>query len=200
MTTLPATRGLTLMAQLEQQGVVTEQALNLDGLALTVDECEALASMFGKVKEITSWMVGDLIVYCEERFGVDVTYSDIAGETGLALQTVQNLASISRRVPPPRRVLSLRHSVHAEVASLPPKEQREWLAKARKGGWKRDELRAHLQASRLELEPAAVEVIPDPGMVIEAARTLVRNARESGDNALCRRGDVTRLRSLLGEP
>ena len=140
----PVVAGLTLLHELELAGAVTETGLNLDGIDLTYDQCEALAAMLGRVKRATSWIVGDLLAYSERKFSEEAP--QIAEATGLAPQTLLNLASVSRRVAPERRRASLPHGVHAEVASLLPDEQEEWLSRAEQGDWSRSDLRAHMHA------------------------------------------------------
>jgi hypothetical protein len=189
--------GLRLITQLEQTGVLTDTGLNLDGLDITYDECEALAAMCGRVREVSTWVIGDLIVYSEQAFGDDVTYGQLAHATGLAYQSVVNIASVSRRVPPHRRRRGLSRSHHEAVAKLPPGEQRTLLAKAEREDWSRDILRDEVRAATHPEPTAAVSVEPNPDAVIDAARTLIRNARDAGENTVCRKEDVESLRLAL---
>ncbi len=141
-----AVQGIELLAQLERAGAVTDTGLDPDRFDATYDECEALAAMCGHVKRVTSWILGDVLLYSEARHGE--RYAQIEAATGLAVSTLQNYCSISKRVPPARRRASLDHGHHAEVAALEPHEQIEWLDKAEAEGWKRDELRAALRVEK----------------------------------------------------
>lgn len=196
--------GLQLVQQLEATGAISDSGLSINIGDLTVEQCEALASMLGRVKRLTSWALGDLIVYCEIAFGEDVTYGDIAEATGLSYQTVTNLASISRRVPPSRRVPGLPHSMHETVAALPPRDQRELLGRAKKEGWTRAQLREEKEertrsaaGAERPAAPAARDT-PDVGALVKAARDLLANADVAGDNAVCRRRDLERMEAALG--
>lgn len=189
--------GLRLHDQLRATGFIQDSALVVPDEGISLDEARSLAAMLGFVKRNTSWVLGDLIVYCEKAFGDDVTYSDIAVATGLAYQTVANLASISRRVPPSRRVASLPHSMHATVAKLPAREQKQLLSAAAKEGWSREVMREHVRPE----EPVVVPELngrPDAALVIRAVRSLLQNADEVGENVVVRARDVARLRSAMG--
>lgn len=193
--------GLRLHDQLRATGFIQDSALVVPDEGISLDEARSLAAMLGFVKRNTSWVLGDLIVYCEKAFGDDMTYSDIAVATGLAYQTVANLASVSRRVPPSRRVSSLPPSMHATVAKLPAREQKQLLTTAAREGWSREAMREHVRA--LE-EPVAAVVPelngkPDAALVFRAVRSLLQNADVAGENVVVRAGDVARLRSAMGE-
>lgn len=184
------------MAELERAGAITDNGLNVNGKDLSREQCEALASLFGEVKRRSSWVIGDLMVYCENAFGTDVTYGEIAELTGLAYQTVTNLASVSRRVPPSRRRASLPHSMHETVASLPPVEQKQLLKQAEAEAWTRLDLRERVHPR--VLEPAVPNHVTDTRSLEKAARDLLAHADDAGENVVCRKLDVDRVRAALG--
>lgn len=160
------TEGLQLLKELEMLGVADDKALYLDRTDITFDQAMALATMAGEVKRRSSWIIGDLLVYSELRWSD--TWPQIAHATGLAESTLENLASISRKIPPERRRPELGHSLHADVAPLPPREQERWLAKAEKHGWGKQDLREHLRAAkgdeRKTLRQAAQDVVRDAAL------------------------------------
>lgn len=198
--------GLQLVQQLEATGAISDSGLSVSAGDLTVEQCEALASMLGRVKRLTSWALGDLIVYCEAAFGEDVTYGDIAEATGLSYYTVTNLASISRRVPPSRRIPGLPHSMHETVAALPPREQKELLTRAMKEGWTRAQLR-EVKEERARSSDGAPKKIaatpstttPDVPALVRAARDLLAHADVAGENAVCRLRDLEMMKVALRE-
>ena len=188
--------GLRLMEKLEKAGAITDTALILEGTNITIDQCEALAALFGRVKRQTSWMIGDLLTYTEHRWGE--MYSQVADATGLSPHTLESLVWVSRAVPPQRRVASLSHAVHSVVAKLPAAEQKHWLARAKQGHWAREVLRAHMKEELGPVDTPTVGVF-DVEDVVEAARVVARTARYVGENAVCRKDDMDMLRRTLGD-
>jgi hypothetical protein len=90
-----------------------------------------------------SWWVGDAIAFGAKKYGH--TYEAAVEATGRSLQTLKNLASVSRSVPPNMRDPDLPWRVHREVASLDPPEQRKWLARTKAASWSAEELRRRLR-------------------------------------------------------
>jgi hypothetical protein len=85
--------------------------------------------------------------------------AQVADATGLAPQTIENVISIGKRVPPERRVDGVTFSVHAEVAALPPADQVRWLKVAKEERLTKVELRAKIKP---ELPPAVRETMTCP--------------------------------------
>ena len=145
---LPA-QGLKLLVELEQSGAITETSLVLPP-DVPFDQYEALAYLFGRVHRQTAWVIGDLLNYGEKVYGEKFSQAEAA--TGLAKSTLENYSSVCNRIPRSRRRKSLAFSIHAEVASLSPKEQSEWLGKAASEGWKRGRIREELAPLRRATE------------------------------------------------
>lgn len=142
--------GLELIRQLEEAGALTPMYLDLSSRPdLSVEACTSLAALFGQINHSSRWWIADLHEYVEMRHGEYV--AQIMSATGLAPQTIENIISVGRRVPPSRRRLGVTFSLHAEVAALPPNEQRHWLKVAQEEALTKTELRARL---RPELPPA----------------------------------------------
>ena len=145
--------GWEMFQSLRDAGAITDSGLLLEPDSLTRDEALALAYWLGGAKRWTSWAVGDLIVLCERTWGQAFAYGDVARATGLTYHTVENLASVARRVPPSRRVDGLGISLHESVAKLEPVEQTRWLLEAANGGWTREELRERLKEADAPVPP-----------------------------------------------
>jgi hypothetical protein len=102
----------------------------------------------------------------------------------------------------------LSFSSHALVAAMPAREQRQWLALAVDSGWTRAELDAQIKAARrgARAEEGAESEIPlggpstvSTGLLVDAVQSLLRNAQDAGENVICRREDVQRVRAALGD-
>lgn len=95
---------------------------------LTVDEWRAVGSELGQSARAVQWWVGDWINYGDKTYGS--TYEAALKVTGLSLKTLQNYASVSRKVESSRRRELLDWTTHAEVAALEPAEQDRVLSEA----------------------------------------------------------------------
>jgi hypothetical protein len=200
---------LEIWKTLEDAGFITAVALDLSTVEISVDEACSIARYFGTVKRRSSWYLGDLLLDSENRHGE--YYAQVAHETGLASQTLLNLVWVAKHVPPSRRVPGLAHSVHAEVASLSPKEQKAWLAQAKRHAWSRSELREAMKAKRKEDKPELFgdedDVFDDDGeavttgQILEVARAILRDAKphEDGQHYLIPSEDIARLQALFGD-
>jgi hypothetical protein len=113
---------------------------------LPIDKWCQIGRQLAALSEASGWWLGDWIVYGEQRY--PDRYKEALEGTSLEYQTLRNYAWVARRFPPTRRreKLSLQH--HAEVAALPEAEQDEWLDRAEKFRWSRNQLRAYLKASQ----------------------------------------------------
>lgn len=134
--------GLSILAQLEEHGYLTENSLNLPP-GIPYEQYEALAFMFGHHHRRTQFVIGDLVNYGEKSYGE--TYAQAMELFGLAEQTVANYASVANRVPRSRRKYNVNFSVYAELASQEPDDQTKWLRLAEKNKWTRAKLRHELK-------------------------------------------------------
>ncbi len=139
--------GLELLAELERSGAVTATSLTLPP-DLPFDRYEALATMFGQLHRTSQWLIGDLINYGEKVYGE--TYAQAEKLTGLAPQTCANYSSVCSRIPRSRRRPKVNFSLHAEVASMKPDEQKKWLRLAEDKQWTRVQLRDQILPGRHE--------------------------------------------------
>lgn len=190
----------SLIDTMEQAGLVTATSLSLDlpgGREITYDQYEALGRYFGSMNRSCSWWIGDWLLFGEGTFGE--RWAQAATHTGLAEQTLSNRMTVCRHVPPSRRRASLPFAVHAEVASLPAREQKVWLDRAERHGWTRAELRKEMKATRVDTKPLppAGEPLP-PEQVLEAARQVIGAAQEYGGDWLVPREAMARLAAAVG--
>lgn len=140
MTLAASASGLELARTLEQAGALTPTSLDLSERPnLTLEQLTALATFFGQLNHSSRWWIADLHEYTEMRHGEYV--AQVMEATRLSPQTIENIVSVGKRVPPSRRRPELAFSTHAEVASLPPSEQRHWLKVAKDRGLSKRELR-----------------------------------------------------------
>lgn len=156
---------LELIRTLEDAGALSPSRLDLSSRPdLSVETCMSLAAFFGQINNSSRWWIAGLLEYVEMRHGEFV--AQVADATGLAPQTIENILSISRRVPPERRVDGVTFSVHAEVAALPPVDQSRWLKIAKEQRLTKVELRAKIKP---ELPPAVRPTMTCPhcGELIE---------------------------------
>lgn len=133
---------LELLAALERSGAITPTSLHLEP-ETRYETWEALGTMLGRLNRTSSWLIGDWLVFGDLVYGE--RYAQAAEDTGLAPQTLMNLASIARRVPPERRREHLPFSTHAIVAPLSARDQERWLTRAEDEGWSRRELKAAIE-------------------------------------------------------
>lgn len=113
---------------------------------LTYDDWEQALAFARKAESCAMWWVGDLLNYGETNYGD--TYTQAMEASGLEYQTVANAKYVAGQVEFSRRRENLSFSHHDAVASLPPKEQNRWLAKAERENWTRTELRARLRQEK----------------------------------------------------
>jgi len=188
-----------LLLDLEASGALTPRAMNLPA-DIAWDSYVALGSFLGELKSRGNFYLGDWLIFGEGTFGE--RFAQAGEATGLSEQTLLRVMTICRNVPPSRRHPQLSWSVHACVASLGAREQKMWLKRAAEHGWGYAELRKAMQAARTDAAPPIFDdhdAEPDTGLLVEAARSLVRNAELAGENVIVRVEDFTRVRAALGE-
>jgi hypothetical protein len=123
--------------------------LELEGMACTAttiqipkdlspERVEAALARLGAVERGTPWWIGDLLVFAGKRYGE--TYDAAQRATGYGTATLKNFAWVSRKCAPARRRSDLPWSAHRVVATLAPKEQTRWLARAAAEKWTSSEL------------------------------------------------------------
>lgn len=116
--------------------------LNLpDGLAF--DRYEQIGIALGTLHRASQWWLGDWIIYGEATYGEK--YAQAMESTGLNKDTLRHYVWVCSRVAPSRRVEGLHFTTHAKVAALTPKEQRRWLALAKREGLSSRDLELRIQ-------------------------------------------------------
>jgi hypothetical protein len=138
-----APTSLALLAELEKAGAISEVGLQLSRPDLPYDQFEALCVWLGRAHEAVRFAIGDAIRLGEQLYG-EKAYQAIElihlSEKG-RLEYVR----VSEKVPRSIRVEGLSWSHHRAIAPLPPKEQRQWLRRAKKEGLSHHELREALR-------------------------------------------------------
>lgn len=191
-----------LLLDLEASGAVTPTSLTLPE-DLDYDRYVALGTFLGALKSRSNFYLGDWLIFGEGTFAE--RWSQACEATGLAEQTLLRVMTVCRNVVASRRRERLSFSVHAAVSGLGAREQKAWLTKAERNGWGYAELRSHMKAARTEVQPPLYDEEtpphgePDTALLLEAARSLVRNAEEAGENVIIRREDYARIKAALGE-
>lgn len=126
---------------------------------LTYDQWELLGRGITYFGDAWQWWVGDWINWGERVFGDDAAaavdgdirdrYQQAHRVTNLPPQTLQNIASVCRRVAKGRRrTPPLGFWIHQDVAALEPDEQTEWLEEAIQAGMGRQQLRDAIKEAR----------------------------------------------------
>ena len=100
---------------------------------MTIDEWATYGEIIGIYERGSRWAAGDWLLEGERRWGE--MYSQHMEISGLAYQTLVNLASLCRHVPRENRRPELGIAHHKVIARLPPGEQRRWLGAAADEDW-----------------------------------------------------------------
>ena len=99
------------------------------------------------------FLIGDWLVHGEDRYSRSDAYRErftqAMQRTGLELKTLQNAATVARRIEVSRRRENLNFSHHNEVAKLTPEEQNEWLDNTETEGLSVLRLRKSIRLGRL---------------------------------------------------
>lgn len=97
-------------------------------------------------QESSPFWIGDLLAYAESRADLSEALDELQSSLGLARGTVHNRRYVAKNVSQEVRQLAPGYGHAAEVASLPPAEQREWMETATKEGLSTNELRREIRA------------------------------------------------------
>lgn len=195
MSIVPAhPNALGLVETLWQSGALTPTSLTLSD-DLDYDTFEAFGAWLGTVRRGGQWWTGDYINFGERTYKERMAQA--AEATGLSPQSLLNVASICRRVPPQVRRTNVPFSTHAEVAALNPPEQAEWLDKVEANGWTKQTLREEMR----DIPIGGKQPIVEPAANLEqAARDLFGSAKRYGaDGFLIPRHAFLALAFALGE-
>lgn len=109
---------------------------------LTIEAWSEIGTQIA-IGDSSAWWLGDWLIYGKEKF--PDRYKSAIENTSLDYQALRNYAWVCRRFPSTRRRATLGFQHHAEVASLYPDEQEEWLDKAEALRWSMHEFRLQLR-------------------------------------------------------
>jgi hypothetical protein len=123
---------------------------------------ENIGRLIGTNIRRSQWQLGDWLIAVEDVY--PDRYSQAAEATRLSPHTLENKASICRKIPLEARRPGVPFSVHAEVAYLEPEERDRWLDRAQENDWTRDELREHIRPKEL---PRAGATCPTCGQPVK---------------------------------
>ncbi|MHB1260371.1 MAG: MT-A70 family methyltransferase [Thermoplasmatota archaeon] len=115
---------------------------------VTEDAWRSALSFAASAQEAGPYWVGELLAYAETRQGWSDMIDAAMSSLGMARHTLINQTYIARNVGVEARLLSPSISHSAEVAAMPPAEQKVWLSKARDGEMTRNELRREIRADK----------------------------------------------------
>lgn len=111
------------------------------------DEHEGVGHFIERTHYASGFWLADWLRYGEGRTDWTERLSQAGGSTGLSEKTLKNVRAIGA-IDPSRRRDDVEFSIHAEVASLEPGEQTEWLERAATEGWGARELRQNIRAAK----------------------------------------------------
>lgn len=140
--------------------------------------CEALSETAGEWR-VSNFKLGDIINYGIHEYGSKYVAAQAA--TLLAIQTLKNIASVSKKLPISRRRDVLTWSHHEAVAALEPEKQDAYLERAVQEKLPVQELRAviRLDHSTVKKNPTIeIETGPDILSWFADGFRLVRGAEE----------------------
>lgn len=118
---------------------------------LTFDQWETIGRDLGRMGRACQWWIGDWLNFGAPRYGDK--YTNAIEITGYDIQTLANMAWVAGRYEPSRRRENLSWSHHAEVATLDPADQDQWLTLAEQQNLGVHKLRAAIKPPR-EIEAA----------------------------------------------
>lgn len=116
------------------------------GQELDANEWASAGRRIGVVGRCVQWLLGDWIVYGNEKFGE--RYSRASKITGYDPQTLMNMVYVASRFPISRRREGLSWSHHEALAALEPDEQDSWLDQVEGHRWAVSDLRSMLRLAR----------------------------------------------------
>ena len=109
---------------------------------------EAVGEFLRGVYKAAPFWWGDWLKYGEGREDWAERMSQALEASGYEYDTLKNLKYVCENVAPSRRRIDVPFTHHAEVASLSPKEQTEWLEKTVDKGLSVRDLRMEIRASK----------------------------------------------------
>lgn len=100
---------------------------------LSEDEWTQLGKTLRRLDGAIQWLLGDWLNYGERVWGK--TYEQVAEETGYAIQTLRDFASVAANVDLSLRDYRLTFNHHRVIVPLEPERQAHYLQLAASEGW-----------------------------------------------------------------
>lgn len=126
---------------------LTDTGLEVSGQP-TFAEHESVGEFIRRVHKASPWWVVDWLAYAESRAEWRERREQLVDAGVYAEKTIRNMEYIGRRLPKSRRRDNIDFTLHAEVASLEPAEQEEFLDRVEEEGLSRIELRKEIRAHK----------------------------------------------------
>ncbi|MFI9720173.1 LmbU family transcriptional regulator [Streptomyces sp. NPDC052396] len=146
--------------------------------AVSFEAWEEAGIRISRTADSFAWCLGDWLVYGQERYRD--RYHRAVAAAGLDYQTLRNYAWVARKFELTRRHHQLSFQHHAEVASLPPAQQDQWLTLAENNGWSKAELRRQLRAGRGRPARTALARFPELRVKTENLERWQAAAEQAG--------------------
>lgn len=132
------------------------------------------AAAIGDVKKINGaiqWIIGDMLLYGEQRFGE--AYSQVLDAADYSDETLRVTRWVASKFEPVTRVTSLSFRHHQEVASLPAEQAASLLVEAEANGLTTRDLRIRVRMAKAAESPqefSVVEAAERIGRMLERER------------------------------
>jgi hypothetical protein len=131
-----------------ESAVVTEVGIMFGETPPTDSEIEDIMLKAVRIRNSANWVIGDAINYLSTLPGGE-QYTRWSEITGLEVSTLQNIATVARKVGLANRKAVLKFEHHKAVAALPSHDQDMWLNTAIKNKLSRDKLRKSILLGRV---------------------------------------------------
>lgn len=131
-----------------EAAIVTEVGIMFGESRPTDDEIEGIMLKAVRIRNSANWVIGDAINYLSTLPGGE-QYQRWCEITGLEVSTLQNIATVARKVGLTNRKATLKFEHHKAVAALPSDDQAHWLDAAIKHNLTRDRLRKSILLGRV---------------------------------------------------
>lgn len=132
---------------------------------LSYEDWEGVGRTLSLIGQAHQWWRGDWLRFGERKYGE--MYAQALDPDGDNYQTLRNEVWVAEHVELSRRRDNLSWSHHAEVASLPPAEQDEWLNRADAEGMTQKELRSAISYAKRIKDAAAAPAGIFPTLVAD---------------------------------